>query len=575
MTTVTTIAPSAVAFGNGGVVPLRGGFGGTGVSRSVLTDANGQFSFPRLPAGEFSLFAMHSQFLQLVYGQKRTDGPAATIRLTDGQQLNLKAEMLRGGVITGTVYGEDGEPQRNAQVRGLRSVLVNGVRRLQNNGFAQSDDRGVYWLYGLQPGTYVISATPNGSDQFGNDRMLSEMAAIEAAIASGAAQPPAAPGLPPTVSVTITPPAQPMTGPPSQPPGYLPVYAPSSLTPSGAASVDVAGGDERANIDIQLRLAQASQIQGTIAGALEPGVAVQVSLVSDDPLLEGVSNMSTRPDQSGRFTFRTIAPGRYTVFAQTVPAPPTFVSGQPPAPPQAPPQLTAAQKQWGRASVLVEGQSSLELSLPLRPARSISGIIAFDLARVPDLTRIRSTVFLTPAPSARSMPSYSGPPSAQIEPDGSFTLTGVMPGVYTLRTGIGLLKSAVVDGRDTADFPLEFTGDRDVSGVVVTVTDKASELSGTLTNAAGAPALDQTIIVAPTDSRYWMPGSRRISTTRTVAEGRYLIRNLPPGDYLLAVVGDFEQGAQYDPEFLRGLGSGAVRVTITEGGKTVQDLRVR
>ena len=82
-------------------------------------------------------------------------------------------------------------------------------------------------------------------------------------------------------------------------------------------------------------------------------------------------------------------------------------------------------------------------------------------------------------------------------------------------------------------------------------------------------------MVAPTDSRYWMPGSRRISTTRTAAEGRYLFRNLPPGDYLLAVVGDFEQGAQYDPEFLRGLGSGAVRVTITEAGKTVQDLRVR
>jgi hypothetical protein len=368
-----------------------------------------------------------------------------------------------------------------------------------------------------------------------------------------------------------------MTGPPQQPPGYLPVYAPNSLTPSGAVSVNVVGGDERANIDIQVRLAQASQIQGTVAGALDPGVAVQVSLVSDDPLLDGVSNMSARLDQGGRFTFRTIAPGKYTVFAQTVPAPPTmaFVNGQPSSPPQPPPQLTDAQKQWGRASVLVEGQSSLEINIPLRPARSISGVIMFDMARVPDLTRMRPTVFLAPAPSARSMPSYSGPPSAQVEPDGSFTLTGVVPGAYTLRPGIGLLKSAVVDGRDTADFPLEFTGEHDVSGIVITVTDKSSELSGTLTNASGAPALDQTIIVASTDSRYWMPGSRRISTTRTMAEGRYLIRNLPPGDYLLAVVGDFEQGAQYDPEFLRGLGSGAVRVTITEAGKTVQDLRVR
>ena len=103
------------------------------------------------------------------------------------------------------------------------------------------------------------------------------MAAIEQAIASGAVQPPAAPGLPSTVAVPVTPPQQ-FTTQPTPPPAYLPVYASSSLVPSGATTVTIAGGDERAGVDIQTRLAQASQIQGTVATPVEPGVAVQVSL---------------------------------------------------------------------------------------------------------------------------------------------------------------------------------------------------------------------------------------------------------------------------------------------------------
>jgi hypothetical protein len=44
---------------------------------------------------------------------------------------------------------------------------------------------------------------------------------------------------------------------------------------------------------------------------------------------------------------------------------------------------------------------------------------------------------------------------------------------------------------------------------------------------------------------------------------------------MLAVLTDLEQGAQYDPELLRSLGTNAVRVAIAEGGTVAQDLRVR
>ncbi len=583
-----TGAAPPVAVSPGGIVvsgiPTTGrgvlpGGSGTSLSRTVLTDALGQFSFQRLPAGQFTLNVSQTQFLPTVYGQKRPGGQGTAVRLADGEQLNLKIPMLRGGVITGTVIGEDGEPQRGVPVRGLRYVMTNGVRRLQQSGFANTDDRGVYRLFGLQPGDYLVSATPNAFDSPFNDRMNTEMAAIEQAIASGAVQPPAAPGLPSTVMVPITQPPSPMTPPETPPPAYLPVYAPSSLIASGGTKVTIAGADERAGVDIQLRLGQASHVQGTIGTALEPGVAVQVSLINDDPTLDGVSNNSARVDQNGRFMFRAIAPGKYTVFAYTVPAPPsvTIVNGQPvrPEQPMAPPRLTDAQKLWGRTSVVVEGQSVVELNLPLRAARSISGIVVFEMAKAPDLTRVRPTVFLTSAPSAGSIPMTTGPSSVQIEPDGRFMLTGVLPGRYTLRGGGGLVKSAIIAGQDTADFPLDFTGEHDIMDAVLTVTDKVSQITGVLTDALGKPAIDYTVIVAPSDSRFWTPGSRRIAMSRPSSEGLYVFGNLPPGDYVLAVVTDIEQGGQYDPEFLRSLASGAVRVAMVEGARVTQDLRVR
>ena len=127
------VVPGGVTLSGRGGVPLTvaAGLSGTGLSRTVLTDASGQFSFERLPAGQFTLSVFQSQFLQTAYGQKRPGGQGTTIRLGDGEQLNLKIQMMRGGVITGTVFGEDGEPQRGVQVRGLRYVMTNGVRRLQ------------------------------------------------------------------------------------------------------------------------------------------------------------------------------------------------------------------------------------------------------------------------------------------------------------------------------------------------------------------------------------------------------------------------------------------------------------
>jgi hypothetical protein len=352
----------------------------------------------------------------------------------------------------------------------------------------------------------------------------------------------------------------------------LPTYYPATLVPSQAALIAVDGTGERSGVDVQVQRVLSGGVDGMIAMPPLDGVVIQVSLVSADPLFGNVN--SNRPGQDGRFQFRGIAPGRYVVVATTVPAPPTptFINGVPTPPPPQPPRIDDAQKLWARTEVTVESQSTTQISLSLQPGRSISGIVTFEMDKPPDLSRARFTVTANMATTG-PMPYFGQAPTAQVGPDGRFTLNGVVPGTYVLRA-TGNIKSSMVNGQDTLDFPLEFTAEHDITGVVVTLTDRMTELTGTITDEAGRPGFAYTIVAAAADPRYWTPGSRRIVTTRPDTSGRYTFRNLPPGDYLLAALTELEPGRQFDQELLRTLAGSSMRVTLGEGTKLTQSLRV-
>lgn len=563
-------ASVSVAIGARGGTPVQM-TGAASVSRMVVTDASGEFSFPRLPAGQFTVAVFQNQFLQTSYGQRRPGGQGAVLQLADGQQMKLRVPMSRGAVISGVVMGPDGEPQRSAQVRAWRHDMSSGFKRLSSTGFAQTDDRGIYRMFGLQPGDYVVSATPNPSDTISAERTAAQADVVERAIVTGQILPPSAPGLPPTVAVpnVTQAPADFMTQ-----PTYLATYAPSSLLPSGATTISVGGGEERTGVDIVVQFTQASTVQGVVATPLDPGVTVQLSLVSDEGTIDSPQAISARPDNTGKFTFRTVAPGKYTVFAQTVTAPNvTIVNGQS-VQQGPPPVLHDAQKMWGKTQITVAGEPLIAVNVVLQPSRSISGVVVFEMAKPPDLRGSRLSVTIGPAPSPQPV-YFSAPTQALVGPDGRFTLAGVSPGRYVIRANGGQMKSSVVGGQDTLDFPIDFTGDRDVTDAVVTLTDQVSELSGTLTDSTGKPVPDHMILVIASDSRYWLPGSRRIAMSRPGPDGRYLIRALPPGSYMVAAVFDLEPGAQFDAEFLRTVARASVPAMMSEGGKVTQDLRVK
>jgi hypothetical protein len=166
---------------------------------------------------------------------------------------------------------------------------------------------------------------------------------------------------------------------------------------------------------------------------------------------------------------------------------------------------------------------------------------------------------------------------ARVETTGAFTLTGLL-GPRVLRvSGLPqewMLQSIVVNGADAADRILEFSGSQEVRGVRVIVTDRVTEVNGTVTS-AGKPARDYTVVVFPEDTAKWAFPSRHLRSGRPDQQGLFRIRALPPDERYLAVAVDFlEENEATDPQFLEQVKSSATRFTLGEGETKALELKL-
>jgi hypothetical protein len=101
-----------------------------------------------------------------------------------------------------------------------------------------------------------------------------------------------------------------------------------------------------------------------------------------------------------------------------------------------------------------------------------------------------------------------------------------------------------------------------------------AHISGVVSNPSG-PVADHSVVLFPADRELWVPQSRRIHVAQPDAQGRYTIRNLPPGEYRIAAVIPPEPGQQFDREFLGQAASVSISVTLAAGEQKTQDIRVR
>jgi hypothetical protein len=134
------------------------------------------------------------------------------------------------------------------------------------------------------------------------------------------------------------------------------------------------------------------------------------------------------------------------------------------------------------------------------------------------------------------------------------------------------LKSITSEGRELLDAPLDLQ--RSANDVIVTFSDRATELAGTVRDADGNPLSDRYLVVFSTHKAAWFPNSRRVACERPNGDGQYAIGNLPPDEYFVAISQDLEPNEWYDPKVLEQLAPEATRIVLRENERKKQDWMV-
>jgi len=363
---------------------------------------------------------------------------------------------------------------------------------------------------------------------------------------------------------------------------YATVYYPGTVVEQDAGPIAVAVGQETAGIDFAMQMVPTSRIDGSIV--LPDGSAparVQISLATWSG--SGSTTMPITILPEGKFQARGVPPGRYAIVGQVM-SDPQQLADMPGAPPLAPEPPTMLY--WAHHELTLNGDDVTGLVLNLSTGLTISGRVAFERKETPIPEPSRVRVMLEPVgTTGRALLSFSVR-SVSLDANGAFKLTGVTPGRYRLGLTVapvpGLpgpsawtFKSAIVNGANAIDVPFDVTPGRSIDGALLTLTDQMTELTGTISNASGAPVTDLIILFFPTDRALWTSPRRMRPSTRPGPDGIYRISNILPGEYFLAAVTDIEPGDWGDPAFMDQVAAGSIKLKFVEGEKKVQDLRTR
>ncbi|HUL71649.1 MAG TPA: carboxypeptidase-like regulatory domain-containing protein [Vicinamibacterales bacterium] len=558
-----------------------------GLLRVTVTDAAGRFTFAGLPAGRFLLAAGKPAYLSALYGAGRVGRPGTTITVAAGQTIgDVTLALAKGAVIAGRLTDENGQAVVGARVRVLprRTVgeeIVLGADA-GDPANATTDDTGGYRIFDLIPGDYVVAVQPRG---FGGGPVRPPGADFVPPSPPG--PPPQGIGPPPTGAPVPLPPAGPPptpagqrpAGPPSDAGGllltYSSVYFPATSHAMDAEVIHVEAGEERLGVDLRTALVPLARVEGVVTGAPGPPLNVQILLRPSGQSAAGtvLNSQNTRPGPDGRFAFANVAPGTYDVLARTLPPPNPGAR-----PDEKPPSM------WALDRLTIAGAMPPAVALRLQPALTLGGRIVFGGLPGPpdDIGNVRVGIRATPASAVQNVPD-----PVLIDRTGRFTLTNLTPGRYRLFVAVPpnnvtqvpdwFPKSAVVSGRDVLDLPLEIGPGADPGDVTIVMTDDAPDIAGVVRDGSGKPAPGATVIVFPSDSRFWFPQSRRIAVRQAGMHGEYvfgLAAALPPGDYRLAVVSDLSPGEQFDSAFLSEAAKTAMPVVLADGDSKTIDLRV-
>ncbi|MBI4886160.1 MAG: carboxypeptidase regulatory-like domain-containing protein [Acidobacteria bacterium] len=497
-------------------------------TRLVTTDAQGTFEFRDLPAGRWELSASKAGYVTMRFGQRRALEAGRPIEVADGQLVDrINLSLPRGAAITGRVFDEFGDPVAGARVQAMRYQLVQGSRRLSPVGVtAQSDDTGAFRLYGLMPGDYYVSAILRA--------------------------------LPFDVSEDGG--------------GYAPTYYPGTGSVTEAQVIPLAVSQE-ASITFALMPVRTARVAGSVVNSmgapLAGGMVVLVGAegLGPGPVMFGAGNR-IRPD--GSFLLTNVAPGSYNLTATSGgPGPfggPGGGAGG------------AAEIEMGSIPVAVAGEDLAGITLVTSRGATLSGIVGATQGSTGKIQASDLQIVAQPVSPERGVGPGGGARPARVESDGTFTLTNLFGRRMIRINGLPadwMLDGVFAGGTDVTDTPIDFGPNEQLTDVQIVVTDRVTQVAGTVTGRDGKPTREFTVVVFPDEETKWAAPSRYLRTARPDQDGLFKIRALPPGAGYLAVAVDYlEQGEGNDPEFLASIKDSGTRFRLGAGESATVNLKI-
>jgi hypothetical protein len=392
------------------------------------------------------------------------------------------------------------------------------------------------------------------------------------------------------------------------PVAFAPIYFPGTAHYSDAARIQLSPGEERNGVNFDVDYVRVATIEGTVIGEIPKLDSAQLGIIAPGPRVSALSGAAAiivkPPNDRGEFSIGSVPPGQYRIIVRgrRGPADPAGTSSPPDrsggggsaggnsgAAKPAPPTPYTGEQLFAVVDIDVRAQDVKGLLLTLQPGGTLAGKLMFDgSAAIPDNLGIIRVGLTQTATSGAVFSAGPGLGTALTNlapvspsPDGTFRIMGIGPAAYVLNVmlptelrQIWRLRSAMVEGRDLLDESIEGPTVR-LEGVTVTLTDRRTELSGTLQSASGQPAAEYFIVVFSQDRRHWRAGARRSQSTRPDTNGRFRLTDLPPGEYFLAALTDLDPRELEDPDFLEQAAQAAIKVSVVEGRTTVQDIRIR
>ena len=469
------------------------------------TDQEGNYLITDVPGGSYVIAPVTPSFVVSEVNSSR----GQTVVITESEKVEgIDFELVRGGVITGKITDADGHPIIEERVNLLPADQRNprGPAYSSMQGF-QTDDRGVYRIFGIRPGRYKVSVG-EGENMFYRG--------------AGRGRPP-----------------QPTT------------FYPDVTDQMKAAVVEINEGTEATGIDITLgQTIQGFAVNGRVVDGQTGKPVANVSIGLAKIVVMDANNTSSygggtsaRSDIQGEFRLERLPPGKYSL--SPYPPPESDLRGEP-------------------ITFDLLDQDVTGLVIKTSMGASLSGTVVLEGTRDHSVVAALNQAYVAAYIKNESAGVSSSGHSARIGPDGSFRVGGLQAGTAILSFEAmnrvkGLAVSRVERDGVVQSNGIQVQNAEHVTGIRLVVTYSNGSIRGVVKVENGTLPPGGRLIVELTkpggDVRV---GMRPVETD---SRGHFLAEGLAAGAYEVRVMA-------YVPEWRRRPASAKQLVTVTDGAAT-------